>query len=204
MEEVEILTQRAEEIGHLTDYRENFDLVVCRAVSQLATVAELTLPFCRIGGLAVIPKKAGIESELSQADGAIDLLGGKLKIVRAGDRQRPGRPCSGGPGEDVADACHLPPPPRHPRQASAALKATRLVIQRIRRNSFLLISSAPIGSDLGTHGGPPHNPCQPPVPRSDWGTVEEAQMGCPVFPLPAFAGDSSSRKRHESRSPCAL
>ncbi len=81
LEGVEILTQRAEEIGHLTDYRESFDLVVCRAVSQLATVAELTLPFCRIGGLAVIPKKAGIESELSQADGAIGLLGGKLKIV---------------------------------------------------------------------------------------------------------------------------
>ena len=82
LEGVEILTQRAEEIGHLTDYRESFDLVVCRAVSQLATVAELTLPFCRTGGLAVIPKKAGIESELSQADGAIDLLGGKLKTVR--------------------------------------------------------------------------------------------------------------------------
>jgi 16S rRNA (guanine527-N7)-methyltransferase len=82
LEGVEILTQRAEEIGHLTDYRESFDLVVCRAVSQLATVAELTLPFCRIGGLAVIPKKADIESELSQANGAIDLLGGKLKSVR--------------------------------------------------------------------------------------------------------------------------
>jgi len=82
LEGVEILTQRAEEIGHLTDYRESFDLVVCRAVSQLATVAELTLPFCRIGGLAVIPKKAGIESELSQADGAIGLLGGGLNAVR--------------------------------------------------------------------------------------------------------------------------
>jgi 16S rRNA (guanine527-N7)-methyltransferase len=82
LEGVEILTQRAEEIGHLPEYREVFDLVVCRAVSQLATVAELTMPFCRIGGLAVIPKKAGIESELSQADGAIDLLGGKLNTVQ--------------------------------------------------------------------------------------------------------------------------
>jgi len=82
LEGAEVLTQRAEEIGHLPEYRESFDLVVCRAVSQLATVAELTLPFCRIGGLAVIPKKAGIESELSQANGAIDILGGKLKSVR--------------------------------------------------------------------------------------------------------------------------
>ena len=79
---VEILTQRAEDIARHTDYRESFDLVVCRAVSQLATVAELTLPFCRIGGLAVIPKKDGIERELSEAKGALDILGGKLNTVQ--------------------------------------------------------------------------------------------------------------------------
>jgi 16S rRNA (guanine527-N7)-methyltransferase len=79
---VDVLTERAEEIGHLPDYRERFDLVVCRAVGQLATVAELSLPFCRIGGLAVIPKKDGIEQELSQGNGAIGILGGKLKSVR--------------------------------------------------------------------------------------------------------------------------
>ena len=82
LEGVEILTQRAEEIGHLAEYRETFDLVVCRAVSQLATVAELTLPFCRIGGIAVVPKKAGIQRELSDATQAIDTLGGKLRSVR--------------------------------------------------------------------------------------------------------------------------
>jgi 16S rRNA (guanine527-N7)-methyltransferase len=79
---VEILTQRAEELGHLPDYRERFDLVVCRAVSQLDTVAELTLPFCRIGGLAVIPKKDGIEGELTQANAAIGILGAKISTVR--------------------------------------------------------------------------------------------------------------------------
>lgn len=79
---VNILTQRAEDIAHHPEYRERFDLVVCRAVSQLATVAELTLPFCRIGGLAVIPKKDGIEQELSQAHAAIAILGGKASTVR--------------------------------------------------------------------------------------------------------------------------
>ena len=78
----EIITERAEGIAHLAEYRETFDLVVCRAVSQLATVAEMTLPFCRIGGLAVVPKKAGIERELSDANQAVDILGGKLKSVR--------------------------------------------------------------------------------------------------------------------------
>jgi 16S rRNA (guanine527-N7)-methyltransferase len=82
LEGVEIVTQRAEEIGQLQDYRERFDLVVCRAVSQLSTVAELTLPFCRIGGLAVIPKKDGIDHEINKANGAIGILGGKIKNVR--------------------------------------------------------------------------------------------------------------------------
>lgn len=80
--EVEILTQRAENVGHLPGYRDRFDLVVCRAVSQLATVAELTLPFCRTGGLSVIPKKDGIEDELSQANAAISIVGGKLRTVQ--------------------------------------------------------------------------------------------------------------------------
>jgi 16S rRNA (guanine527-N7)-methyltransferase len=82
LEGVDIVTRRAEDIGHLSEYRETFDLVVCRAVSQLATVAEITLPFCRIGGLAVIPKKDGIEGELSQANAAIGILGGKFKTVQ--------------------------------------------------------------------------------------------------------------------------
>jgi 16S rRNA (guanine527-N7)-methyltransferase len=82
LQEVEVLTGRAEDMGHLREFRETFDLVVCRAVSELATVAELTLPFCRMGGLAVAPKKKGIERELSQAKGAIDILGGRLKSVR--------------------------------------------------------------------------------------------------------------------------
>jgi 16S rRNA (guanine527-N7)-methyltransferase len=80
--ETEIVTERAEAIAHLPNYRERFDLVVCRAVSQLATVAELTLPFCRIGGLAVIPKKDGIERELTHANAAADILGGKLRTIR--------------------------------------------------------------------------------------------------------------------------
>jgi 16S rRNA (guanine527-N7)-methyltransferase len=79
---IEVLTGRAEEVGHLQEYRDSFDLVVCRAVSQLATVAELTLPFCRTGGLAVIPKKDGIDPELTDAAGAINILGGRLKGIR--------------------------------------------------------------------------------------------------------------------------
>jgi Predicted S-adenosylmethionine-dependent methyltransferase involved in bacterial cell division len=43
---------------------------------------ELTLPFCREGGLFIAPKKGQIKEEISQATKAIDTLGGKLKEVK--------------------------------------------------------------------------------------------------------------------------
>lgn len=79
---VEVVTRRAEEMAHQAEYRESFELVVCRAVGGLATVAELTLPFCRVGGVAVAPKKGGIEAELAAAGPAMALLGGRLRGVR--------------------------------------------------------------------------------------------------------------------------
>jgi 16S rRNA (guanine527-N7)-methyltransferase len=82
LDHVEVLTGRAEDIAHQDSYRERFDLVVSRAVGRLSTIAELTLPFCREGGLFIAPKKGKIEQELSQAAKAIDTLGGKLKEVK--------------------------------------------------------------------------------------------------------------------------
>ena len=85
LEYVDILTGRAEHIAHQKNYREKFDLVVSRAVGKLSTIAELTLPFCRQGGLFITPKKGQIEEEISQARQAIDTLGGRLRGVRKVD-----------------------------------------------------------------------------------------------------------------------
>ncbi len=82
LEGVEVLTARAEEMAHHNEYRASFDLVVCRAVGGLATLAELTLAFCRMGGLVVAPKKGDIEAELNGAVPALAVLGGRLRAVR--------------------------------------------------------------------------------------------------------------------------
>ncbi len=82
LDHVQVLTGRAEEIAHQSDYREKFDLVLSRALSRLSTVAELALPFCRCGGLLIAQKKGSIEEELGQAAKAIDILGGRVKEVR--------------------------------------------------------------------------------------------------------------------------
>lgn len=82
LDHVQVLTGRAEEIAHQSDYREKFDLVLSRALSRLSTVAELALPFCRCGGFFIAQKKRPIEEELGQAAKAIDVLGGRVKEVR--------------------------------------------------------------------------------------------------------------------------
>jgi 16S rRNA (guanine527-N7)-methyltransferase len=83
--DVEIINGRAEELGHLPKYREKFDIVLSRAVAELPTAAELALPFCRVGGMFIAPKKGAIADELNLSVNAITILGGKLKEVKAVD-----------------------------------------------------------------------------------------------------------------------
>ena len=82
LDNVEIVIGRAEEVAHLTQYREKFDVVLSRGVAPLPTLVELTLPFSTIGGIFIAQKKGSIDLEISQADRAIGLLGGKLQEVK--------------------------------------------------------------------------------------------------------------------------
>lgn len=82
LNDVEIVVGRAEEMAHQSEHREQFNIVLSRAVAELATLVELTLPFCVKGGLVIAYKKGDIKQELSQAETAIATLGGKLKEVR--------------------------------------------------------------------------------------------------------------------------
>jgi len=81
LENVYILTGRAEDIAHHDNRREKFDMVVSRATGNLSTTTELTLPFCRQGGIFIAHKKGQIDEEVNCAMKAIDLLGGKLREI---------------------------------------------------------------------------------------------------------------------------
>jgi 16S rRNA (guanine527-N7)-methyltransferase len=82
LENVEVLNCRAEEAAHLPPYREQFAVVVSRAVAPLPTLVELTLPFCRIEGRFIAQKKGEIGNEIDKATKAIAVLGGKLSQIR--------------------------------------------------------------------------------------------------------------------------
>lgn len=74
--DVEVLTGRAEEVGH-DDRRESWDVAVNRAIGPVILVAELCLPLVRIGGLVVAWKKRDVEDEILVAGRGISILGGR-------------------------------------------------------------------------------------------------------------------------------
>ncbi len=81
LQNVEIVTGRAEEIAHDSKYREKFDVVLSRAVAELPALVELTLPFCVTGGIFVAYKKGDIREELERSVKAIGVMGGIIKGI---------------------------------------------------------------------------------------------------------------------------
>ncbi len=79
---LEIITGRAETVAHSPEHRENFDIVLSRAVAELPAASELALAFCRTGGSFIAQKKGDISLELSQALKGISILGGKLREIK--------------------------------------------------------------------------------------------------------------------------
>ena len=72
---------RAEEAARKKDMREQYDLVVSRAVASLPVLSEYCIPFVKPGGYFISYKTSEIEDELKTAEHAIQLLGGSLDRV---------------------------------------------------------------------------------------------------------------------------
>lgn len=80
---MEVIHGRAEDLARDPAHRERYDWVTARAVAEMPVLAELTLPFARIGGLVVAMKAATAEAEAAAAGHAMALLGGELAKVIA-------------------------------------------------------------------------------------------------------------------------
>lgn len=92
LEGVEVRNQRAESLAQDPRFRETFDVAVSRAVADMSTLAELTLPFCKVGGTAVAQKKSDIEDEMRRSERAVSLLGGALGRTQVVDMEEIGEP----------------------------------------------------------------------------------------------------------------
>ncbi len=112
LENVEVLTARAEEVGQMSAHRERYDWAVARAVAAMPVLAEYLLPLVRVGGGVLAQKGESGPAEAQAAEKALKMLGGRLRqLIRV---ELPG----------VADGRYLlvvdkraATPPGYPRRA---------------------------------------------------------------------------------------
>jgi 16S rRNA (guanine527-N7)-methyltransferase len=78
LQNVNVVQGRAEELGHQTAFRGQFDLVTARAVAPLNTLVEYLLPLARKDALTVIYKGANVAAEFMEARKAVETLGGEV------------------------------------------------------------------------------------------------------------------------------
>ncbi len=76
LKDVRLIHGRAEEVGNQKNERERFDLATARAVARLNVLAEYCLPFVKVGGYFVAMKGKEVKAEITEAQGALQKLGG--------------------------------------------------------------------------------------------------------------------------------
>jgi 16S rRNA (guanine527-N7)-methyltransferase len=81
LRDVEVVTGRAEELARRDDLRDAFDVATARALGPLPVALELTLPFCREGGMVLAQRGADADGEAAAARGVAEELGGRLRGV---------------------------------------------------------------------------------------------------------------------------
>lgn len=84
-----VVAERAEVAGRDPDLRERFACGTARAVSSAPTVAELVLPFLRMGGRAILQRGSIDAAERHALTDAVPMLGGVVadEHILDGDRR---------------------------------------------------------------------------------------------------------------------
>jgi 16S rRNA (guanine527-N7)-methyltransferase len=77
LKDITAIHSRAEVLAHDTKYREQYDIVVSRAVANLSVLSEYCIPFVKAGGVFISYKSGESMEEITNASNAIGMLGGK-------------------------------------------------------------------------------------------------------------------------------
>lgn len=81
LKDIETIHGRAEDYARQEKYREQYDICVSRAVANLSTLSEYSLPFTKIGGYFISYKAEDIEEEIEKSKNAVISLGGNIEEV---------------------------------------------------------------------------------------------------------------------------
>ncbi|MEG2353873.1 MAG: 16S rRNA (guanine(527)-N(7))-methyltransferase RsmG [Clostridium sp.] len=82
LQNISAIHGRAEEYANQSQYREQFDIVVSRAVANMCVLSEFCIPYVKPNGCFIALKGPAVEEELNDARNAIGILGGKLTEVQ--------------------------------------------------------------------------------------------------------------------------
>ncbi|RPI29828.1 MAG: 16S rRNA (guanine(527)-N(7))-methyltransferase RsmG [Chloroflexota bacterium] len=79
LEGVEVLQDRAEELGQNAMHRERYDWTLARAVAVMPVLSEYLLPLNKVGGKMLAMKGESAHAEAQSAEHAMRVLGGHLR-----------------------------------------------------------------------------------------------------------------------------
>jgi 16S rRNA (guanine527-N7)-methyltransferase len=79
LDNVEVIQERAETLGQMPAYREQYDWAVARAVAVMPVLAEYLLPLVKVGGAMLAMKGESAPAEAHRAEHALRMLGGHLR-----------------------------------------------------------------------------------------------------------------------------
>jgi 16S rRNA (guanine527-N7)-methyltransferase len=74
LKNIEIVHGRAEELANKEEYRQQYDIVVSRAVSNLSTLLEYDSGYIKVGGKCLFLKGDSVNIEIDEAKKAFDIL----------------------------------------------------------------------------------------------------------------------------------
>lgn len=109
LDQVQVITERAERLGRDPHQRERYDAATARAVADLRILLEYAMPLLRVGGVLLAPKGSEAAAEVEGATRALHLLGGVVEQVAP--IELPGVP----PRTLVVVRKVAPTDPRYPR-----------------------------------------------------------------------------------------
>ena len=78
---IRTISARAEDLAKLSEYRENYDVVIGRAVARLNVLSELCMPFVKVGGMFIAMKGLAGADEHKEAEIGIEKLSGQTREV---------------------------------------------------------------------------------------------------------------------------
>ena len=80
---VQFYHDRAETFAQKAEQRENYDIVMARAVARMSVLSELCLPLVKVEGTFLAMKAANANDEIEIGQKAIETLGGLIEEVHS-------------------------------------------------------------------------------------------------------------------------